>query len=277
MKQKNNRKKWMHKRHKIMRDILYVILKPYCRLKYGLNAEPFKEQNGRQYVILFNHQTPFDQFFVGMSFKGAVYYLATADIFSKGWLSSVIRYLVAPIPIKKQTNDAKAVMTCLRVAKEGGTIAIAPEGNRTYSGRTEHINPAIIPLVRKLGLPIALYRIEGGYGVQPRWSDCTRRGKVHSYVYRVIEPEEYADLTNDELFEVVCQGIYVNEGKAGGIYTSNKSAKYIERALYDCQTCGLTKFHSTGNFFHCEKCGLKVEYKCTKELVGAPFEFFEHW
>ena len=111
---------------------------------------------------------PFDQFFAGMSFKGPIYYMATEDIFSLGWVSDIIRFLVNPIPIKKQTGDLQATMTCLRVAREGGTIALAPEGNRTYSGRTEYMNPAIAGLAKKMNLPIALYRIEGGYGAQPR-------------------------------------------------------------------------------------------------------------
>jgi 1-acyl-sn-glycerol-3-phosphate acyltransferase len=62
----------------------------------------------------------------------------------------------------------KAVKTCVRVAKEGGTIAIAPEGNRTYSGVTESIKPSITGLIRLLRIPVAIFRIEGGYGVHPR-------------------------------------------------------------------------------------------------------------
>ena len=45
------------------------------------------------------------QFFVGMSFLRPIYYVATEDIFSMGFLSKLIRFLVAPIPIKKQTTD----------------------------------------------------------------------------------------------------------------------------------------------------------------------------
>ena len=109
-----------------------------------------------------------------MTLRGPVYYMATEDIFSNGWISKVIKYLVAPIPIKKQTTDIRAILNCLKVAKEGGSICIAPEGNRTYSGRTEYMNPSIVSLARKLRMPILIYRIEGGYGSEPRWSDVVR-------------------------------------------------------------------------------------------------------
>lgn len=271
------KKKWMSRRHRVVRDIGFAVLRPYSRLKYGVTADSFAEQGDRAYLILMNHQTPFDQFFVGMSFKGAVYYLATEDIFSMGLISSIIRWAAAPIPIKKQTTDVSAVMTCLRVAKEGGTIALAPEGNRTYSGKTEYINPAIAALARKMKLPIALYRIEGGYGVQPRWSDKVRRGKMHAYVSRVIEPDEYKNLTNDELYELIKDGLSVNEGIADGKFKSDRRAEYLERAMYVCPYCGLSEFESCGNVISCLKCGRQIEYGEDKLLRGIGFEFpFEY-
>ena len=136
-------KKWIRFRHRVVRNILFGTLGVYSRLRYGIRIEKFKEQGNRPYLILYNHQTAFDQFFVGMAFRGPVYYVATEDLFSMGPLSALIRYLVAPIPSQKQATDVAAVMTCICLAREGGTIAIAPEGNRTYSGKTVYINPAI--------------------------------------------------------------------------------------------------------------------------------------
>ena len=270
---KSNKKKWIRARHRVVRNILNFVLRPYVRLKYGMRAERFREQEDRPYLILYNHQTPFDQFFVGMSFRGAVYYLATEDIFSKGWVSSLIKYLVAPIPIKKQTTDVKAILNCIRVAKEGGAIAIAPEGNRTYSGRTEYMSPSIVPLARKLNMPIALYRIEGGYGAEPRWSDVVRRGPMKSYVARVVYPEEYKAMTDDELFAIIKETLYVNEAQVNGEYRHKKCAEYLERAIYVCPECGLSSFESHGDVVECLKCHRKIRYLPTKELQGVGFEF----
>ena len=267
------KKTWIRPRHRIVRNILYVILGPYCRIRYGIRVEPFREQEDRPYLILLNHQTPFDQFFVGMSFRNPIYYMASEDIFSNGWVSSLIRWLIAPIPIKKQTTDITAVMNCIKVAREGGTIAIAPEGNRTYSGRTVYMRPGIAPLARKLKLPIALYRIEGGYGAEPRWSNTVRRGKMRSYVSRVIQPEEYETLTNDELMDIIRQGLYVDEANPDGIFKSNKRAEYLERAIYVCPFCGLSEFKSHGNEITCSACGKTVHYGENKQLQGVGFDF----
>ena len=265
--------KWIKPRHLVIQYVLSVLLYPYCRLRYGIKAEKFKEQRRRPYLILYNHQTAFDQFFVGFSFRKPIYYMATEDIFSMGWVSSLIRWLVAPIPIKKQTTDLVAVKNCIRVAREGGTIAIAPEGNRTYSGKTVYINPAIASLARKLGMPIALYHIEGGYGAQPRWSDVIRRGRMRSYVSEVIEPEEYAALTNDQLLERIEQGLYVNEAVADGTFHHRKRAEYLERAIYTCPFCGPAKWESRGAVCTCTACGRQVTYEPTKEIKGVGFDF----
>ena len=145
------KKKWIKKRHYLVRNIAAATIGTYTRLRYGVQVEKFKEQGKRPYLIVMNHTTAADQFLVGMAFAGPVYYLASEDLFSNGWISRLLTWAVAPIPIKKQTVDVHAVANCIRVAREGGTIALAPEGNRTYFGKTAHIKPSIAKLVRKLG------------------------------------------------------------------------------------------------------------------------------
>lgn len=274
-------RKWVKYRHRVVRAVAGFFFKPYCAWRYHIKMERFKEQEDRPYLILLNHQTAFDQFFVAYAFRGSVYYVASEDLFSNGWVSSLIRWLVAPIPIKKQATDLTAVKNCIRVAREGGTIAIAPEGNRTYSGKTEYMSPAIVGLARKLGLPIALFRIEGGYGVHPRWSDVVRRGKMRSYVSRVIQPEEYATMTNDELFALIEKELYVDEAVADAQFLSSKRAEYLERAMYVCPDCGLSTFESHGNEIACRQCGKRLHYGTDKRLSGVgcefPYEFVSGW
>lgn len=273
MSKKSSKKPWMAFRHRVVRNIAYAILYPYSRVKYDIRVEKFKEQGDRPYLIAFNHQTAFDQFFVGMAFRGPIYYLASEDLFSNGFVSSLIRWLVAPIPIRKQTTDVTAVKNCIRVAREGATVALAPEGNRTYSGKTEYMSPSIVTLVRKMHLPLALYRIEGGYGVHPRWSDVLRKGKMRSYVSRVIEPEEYDAMDDATLMKAIGQELYVDECAGDAVFLSSKRAEYLERAMYVCPFCGLTRFESHGNEITCKTCGKTVTYGEDHKLAGVGFDF----
>ncbi len=264
---------WLKFRHKVVIWLLTPTFGLYVRWKYGIRIQPFREQGKRPYLIVMNHQTAYDQFFVGLTFHRPVYYLATEDLFSMGRLSRLIEWLVAPIPIKKQTTDLQAVKNCIRVAREGGTVCLAPEGNRTFHGRTVHMGSGIAGLTKKLGLPLVIFRIEGGYGVQPRWSDVVRRGRMHSYVKRVIEPEEYNALTNDQLYELIRQELYVDEGTVTGTYRHRRNAEFLERAMYICPRCGLTEFESQGDIIRCKKCDSRIRHLPTKELEGIGFDF----
>ena len=279
--EKKKKQPWVRRHHKIVLEILRPLIGTYTKLKYGIRVEPFRQENGRQYLVVMNHQTGFDQFFISMAFRQPVYFIASEDIFSMGWVSRLIEWIAAPIPIKKQTTDLKAMRMCMQVAKEGGTIALAPEGNRTFSGRTGYFNPAIIKLVKMLKLPLAIYRIEGGYGVQPRWSDVVRRGRMRGYVKRVIEPEEYLPLSTDELHALLTEELHVDEANDAHEYRHPRLAEYLERAMYVCPHCGLSEFESSGDVIACKKCERQIRYLPNTRLQGIncdfPFPFVAQW
>ena len=281
MQQKKKREQWLKTRHRVITAVLKPIIGTYTKIKFGIDVHKFKEQGDRQYLVVMNHQTTFDQFFVAMAFDGPLYYVATEDIFSLGWLSRLLVWAIAPIPIKKQTTDLKAVKTCLRVAKEGGSIVIAPEGNRTYSGRTVYIKPSIAKLAKTLRIPVAVFRIEGGYGVQPRWSDAVRRGRMKAYISRVIEPEEYKELSDDELFEIIEKELTIDENCLSGRFEHKNLAEYMERSVHVCPDCGFAVFESHGDIVECKSCGKQIRYLPTKEMEGVncefPFRFFGQW
>lgn len=266
-------KQWLKPRHQAVVNLVHFFFGPYVQWKYGITIEKFKNQGDRPYLILMNHQTGYDQFFVGLTFRRPVYYLATEDIFSMGKVSDLIRWLVEPIPIRKQTTDIKAVKTCIKVAREGGSICIAPEGNRTFHGKTLNMSPTIASLAKKLGLPVAIFRIEGGYGIQPRWSDVVRKGKMRSFVSRVIEPEEYNTMTSEALFDIIREELYVDEACVSGKFHHSKNAEFLERAVYTCPWCGLSTFESRGDIIRCTKCSRKIRHLPTKELVGVDCDF----
>ncbi len=272
-------KKWCKFRHRVVTFLARPVLALWSRCKYGIKIKKYKKRG--QYLVLMNHQTAFDQFFLGLTFKGPMYYISSEDLYSNGWVSRIIKFVVAPIPIKKQTTDVRAVMNCIKVAREGGSIAMAPEGNRTYSGKTVHINKAVAPLAKKLGLPIAFLRIEGGYGVQPRWSDVCRKGKMRSYVSKVLQPDEYKNMTDAQLYNLILQELDVNEACVDGEYKHKKLAEYLERAIYVCPKCGLSSFESHDDLVECKNCGLQVRYLPTKQLQGINcdfgFEFVNDW
>ena len=270
MKNKTNwRKPW----HGVVRNFFVMILEPYIKRKYHVTVEKLEYKKDKPYLILMNHQTGFDQFFIGMAYDGPIYYLATEDIFSLGLLSRIIDFLVAPIPIKKQTTDLKAIKSCVKVAKEGGTIALFPEGNRTFHGKTLYFKPSIVKLIRLVKLPVAIMRLEGGYGAQPRWSDVVRKGNIKAYPSKIIEVDEYSTLSDDELYELIQKELYIDETDSNDEFYHKKNAEYMERFLYVCPECGLTVFKSKNDLVECLNCHQRVRYLPNKKLQGVTYDF----
>ena len=281
-KTKAKSKKWVLPRHGIVIRLVAPVLLLWARLKYHIRVVKCPALRKQQCLIVMNHQTAFDQFFVSLAvFPRHVYFIASEDIFNLGFLSTLLRWAVAPIPIKKQTTDVNAVRNCIKVAREGGTICLAPEGNRTFSGLPCYSNPAITPLVKKLGLPLAIFRIEGGYGIQPRWSDVCRKGKMKAYVSRIIQPEEYADMSREELYALLQKELYVDETQNGQEFHHKRLAEYLERAMYVCPRCGLSEFYSEKDIITCKQCGGQIRYLPNQRLEGIgwdfPFPYVAQW
>lgn len=270
---KKMKNKWIKPRHKVFRKILYPLVGLYVKAKTGIKIEKFKGKDKGPYLVVYNHQTGYDQFIFPLSFSFPLYQVASDDIFSMGILSKIINYIAKPIPIKKNVSDITAVKTCIKVAKEGGSIALSPEGNRTYSGQTGHFNPAIVGLIKLLNLPVLIYRIEGGYNALPRWADKPRKGKVRAYVKNVIPQEQVASLSKEQLLQLLTQELHNNDYDLTENYTGKRKAEYLERVAYVCPKCGLSQFISHKNTITCQDCGLEVEYLDNKQLKCTNDEF----
>lgn len=283
MKPSANRKKerLLHLRHEIITAVLYLPVYLYCRLFYHAQMERFTNPQRRNFLVLHNHVTPVDELFIHLMLRRKLAYVATEDIFSNGLVSKLLTFCFALIPIDKTAMDLSAVKKCLRAAKEGANVVIAPEGNRTYSGHLGYIKPSIVSLARSLKLPLLLIRIDGGFGVNPRWSDKNRRGPMTVQPVRVIEPEEMKQMTDEELYRAIQDAISVQDCENGQIYTGSHRAEYMERAVYTCPFCGFSHFESFGNRVRCLTCRREVAYGADQQLQGVGFDFpyktFSQW
>lgn len=246
-------KKWIHFRHKLMMRILKIVMKPAMRIKCGFHYEKINDFNEPS-LILYNHVTVYDQFFVGLMTNTTSFFVMSDDLVIKPFVSKIIKYLVNPIPYKKASTDFSILKISKKVINEGGSVVMAPEGNRTYSGKTCYINPTIAKMIRFLKVPVIFIHIEGGFGVQPRFANKVRKGKTEGKVIKKLTYDDYKDLTDKEIYEIVKKYIYTDETKIDKKYKSKKPAEYLERVIYRCPTCGVTHFESHQNILKCTTC-----------------------
>ena len=266
----SKRKKWVKWRHKPVRILgmpIFWIINSSLHYK----GEFVKLEKGKPNLIICNHQTAWDMVVLYMSFNKPLYFVASDDLFFERY-SKALEFIFAPIPKSKSLRDVGAIRGMKQVVNEGGNVAIFPEGNRTYSGRTESIDPAIAKLVRFLKVPVIVYNLEGGYGVMPRWGQKIAKGKYIGKVKRIINPEDYEKMSDEELYQTIVNELAVDDTKLNIHVSGKRRAEYLERLLYICPDCGLSEFESHGNTFKCKKCGKEYTYNEDLTISGNGFE-----
>ena len=188
--------------------------------------------------------------------------MASMDLFQHFFIGKLIKFLVNPIPkVKSKKSDLTAIKSCIKVARENGTICIFPEGNRTVTGKLGNIDKSIAKLAKSLKLPVILFNIHGGYGTEPRWGQGVRKGKMHCEIKKILTYDEYKDLELDELYNIIIENLRVDDLNYHNCYRSKKNAMYLERVLYVCPSC--QSFHSLkskGNKIKCINCGMEATY-----------------
>ena len=174
------------------------------------------------------------------------------------------------------------IKDCIRIHKEGGTIGVFPEGNRSYDGRLCYIDDAIAKMAKMMKTDVVIYNIVGGYGIDPRWCYKARRGKSYGYVKRVITAEEVKTLDVSELFEIIKKELTVPQIPTAIKYKGRRLAEGLERILYICPLCGKVQtIYTKGDYVYCTCCDLKVKYnenlEFSSENSDFKFTYVEDW
>ena len=239
------KEKWVKKRHKIIFTLLCPIFKLYLKLRYNFTASKDEKATPKNALIYSNHVTVLDPFMIAASFKRPIYYMMNDDLFTLGFLSSIITWLVNPIPKSKSKSDLNAVKISLKVLKEGGTVGIFPSGNRTLSGGSWEVDKSAAKFAKIAKVPLVLYKLKGGYGSDPRWGGSVRRGKMTGGVSKILYPEELEKMSIEEIYEEIVKSLNTEDLTLGWKFKSKKRAEFLERAVYYCPKCGaLNSIHS---------------------------------
>lgn len=268
----------MKKHVKFRHRFFFAVARPIARIflarKYHFKTKAIKTEKGKNYLILSNHQSFLDPAFIALTIKRPIYFIATDALYSQKWYLRLLFYCFGPIKKRKGSADITSIRTMCSVAKEGGNVAVFPEGNRQWNDSQFYIDRAVVKLVRLIKLPLVLYNFRGGYGVQPRWGKSLRKGKYTGAVREIIPWEEISDMSDDELYQKIVYGLKVIDSDSGELYKSCERAEYLERQLFVCPKCGSqSTLRSDGNDILCERCGLTVTYGENLRLTSPDPDF----
>nr|MCR5089394.1 1-acyl-sn-glycerol-3-phosphate acyltransferase [Oscillospiraceae bacterium] len=234
-------------------------------------------------LIIPNHVSAWDPLLVAMSLREKqAYYVASEHIFRQGLLTSLLDWLVAPIPRKKGASGTDTVKACLRHLKNGHSVCLFAEGEQCWDGRSGHIFPATGKLARVSSATLVTFRIEGAYLSQPRWGKHIRRGRVHVGPVHIYPPEQLKSMTPEQINAVIETDIHEDawerQKREPVKYQGKRPAEGLEKALYLCPGCrrvGTLKTEKDRLFC---SCGLSVVYTDRGSFAPEnPFANLAEW
>ena len=213
-------------------------------------------------LIMANHTTDSDLFFVIQHFKNYLFFVYSEHLVRK---SGVLRWLTRKfgfIPLTKGGVASDAAINILRYLKAGQCVAIFPEGTRTFDGRTNPIKPATAKLVKMGRCNLVTIGYKGGYFVEPKWAKNWRKGPITSDL-KIYTKEEIATMSVDEIYQHITDDLifdaqdYQDEHQFE--YNGKNLAEGIENALFMCPKCHkFETLKADGDKFYCPECGFEA-------------------
>ena len=241
----------------------------YARAYVGYRSKPAPKKQSTGLLILCNSQTLHDSLFVRLAFDHPVYCVQTRT-HRRGPIESLADLLTAPIWQKPsmQTWSASAVHDITEIIHQGGSVCLFPCGAPAYGFAPNPPSKQTVALVRALNVPVVLYTLHGGPGALPRWSETARKGPFIGRCERTLMPEEYAEMSDDELYGCIRQTLCIHDKHLGLTYASRHRAERLERVLYVCPRCHEhSKLYSSGNHISCRGCGMTANYTEAGDFV----------
>ncbi len=246
---------------------LRPLFRLYLQVFYAFQGVRYNDlDQAEPALILANHNGALDPFMLAVSFNRPIFFVASDHIFRLGWVSQLIRYLVNPIPIVKSQLDLQSLRQIRETIRAGALVGLFPEGNRSFTGITSYIPPSTGKLVKQLKCSLILYRFDGGYLATPRWSLYRRKGYFKGQVTRHLTAVELADLSAEQVYQLIKQELHVDafadQQKYMSDYRGRRLAEALERVLFVCPNCRqLACLKSQADLFCCQNCSYSVRYQ----------------
>ena len=194
------------------------------------------------YLLLCNHNTDLDCALVAMAAGKQLYFVATENILRMGLLGKLVTSLFDPIVHYKGVRGTATVRAVMKTVRDGSSVCMFPEGNRSFNGLTCPIPPATGKLARSCGSSLVTYRLRGGYLTWPRWGRGLRKGAMRGEVAGVYTHEELAAMTPEQVNAVIERDLFVDayadQRKEPAAFKGKTPAENIESMLFMCPGCG---------------------------------------
>ena len=187
----------------LVRWFFRVLLLVLYRIRvYGLENYPAADGA----LICANHQSNLDPIVIGGACPRPVNYLAKESLFRPGLMGWFLRWNDA-IPIDREGTGIAGIKETLRRLKRRESVVIFPEGSRSLDGELQDLKKGFCSLARRTSAALVPVGIEGTFDAMPPKSKTIRLGRIQVVFGPEIKAEEYQELDDDQLTQLLQQRI----------------------------------------------------------------------
>lgn len=194
-----------------------AVSKILWRIKYH-NKENIPQNLKSGLIIVSNHQTYIDPFWICAPMKRKFRFMAwdkAFDWFLIGW---IIKYL-GSFPVDTKRGTTKSVLReSLTALNEGATLMIFPEGAREFpDGKMLEFKTGAIRIAMEAGVPVLPVTVRGANRVWSQTMKYPRFPKVEIFyhpLFEVPKPTEKEDL-REHLEKLTAQIVEIIGSKLG--------------------------------------------------------------
>jgi len=262
-----------NKKHSRIYRFLRAILRPLIRNRFGYEYDERLLNIDGPVLILSNHNTDLDPIFVGCALNEQLSFVASEHITHKGFVSKILLHYVDIITIVKGKTALNTTKQMINRLKNGMSVLIFPEGNRSFNGVTGKVDSSCGKIARIAGANLITVRIEGGYLTQPRWGKGFRKGKIRVHYVNSYSPGEIKAMSEDEICRHINEDLYEDAfetQKTSHICFEGKDvARGLETTLFLCPDChSIGKMKTDSDTIYCTECGFRAVLNKYGEISG---------
>lgn len=152
-------------------------------------------------LVCSNHQSNLDPMLVGVTSRRNVHYLAKKSLFKRHPLK-LLRNTLHCIPIDRGMGIS-GIKNTIRRLKQEKLVLIFPEGSRSRNGKMQPFKSGFLTLARKTKSPLIPVGIEGAYESYPPGTKFPLPGYVHVVVGKPITPEDFKEMTDEDVIAIL--------------------------------------------------------------------------
>ena len=236
---------------------------PFFGPKYHVTykkIDDINEYKGPAFII-FNHQSRRDYLFLKNLIAPHKFNMVAGyqEFFRKKfvWLFKVSN----TIPKKNWTNDPVGIRAISSIIKQGGTVALSPEGTSSIFGYQQPIVTGTGRFLQFFRVPVYFMKLEGAYLTSHKVDINDRIGKINATLSLLFTPEQLKAMTPEEIDNKINEAFRHDDYK----WNKEQHIKYKSKGriltnmndmLYKCPRCGKELcIDTTGNTLKCLECG----------------------